>query len=126
MLFALYFTLDFHFLFSDAYEEIANVTSHINECVRQHENFIKMFAIQNSLVGANTPQILLPGKESLVLPLLLCFFLLVAHYQNVALFSLIHRYFCHYYQLLILISGRLFLREGPISQVHITFLQCIT
>jgi len=46
-----------------AYEEIANVTAHINECVRQHENFNRMLTIQNSFVGPKVPQILQPGRR---------------------------------------------------------------
>ena len=49
------------FLFLDAYDVITNVANHINECVRQHENFQKMLAIQNSFTGNKVPKILEPG-----------------------------------------------------------------
>ena len=53
-------------LFIAACEDITKIATHINECVRQHENFHKMLAIQNSFVGEAAPKILTPGKVSLL------------------------------------------------------------
>lgn len=46
----------------DAFEKISKVATHINECVRQHENFHKMLSIQNSFTGSTAPKILAPGR----------------------------------------------------------------
>ena len=45
--------------------EIAAVADHINEHIRQHENFNKMLSIQNSLTGNCVPGILAPGRKFL-------------------------------------------------------------
>eukprot|EP00112_Aurelia_sp_Birch-Aquarium-sp1_P004336 Seg149.3 transcript_id=Seg149.3/GoldUCD/mRNA.D3Y31 product="Rho guanine nucleotide exchange factor 39" protein_id=Seg149.3/GoldUCD/D3Y31 len=45
----------------DACMEVSKVATHINECLRLHENFNKMLSIQNSLVGDGAPRILAPG-----------------------------------------------------------------
>ena len=52
-------------LFVAASAQIAAVASHINEHIRQHENFKKMLAIQNSLTGQCVPGILSPGRRFL-------------------------------------------------------------
>ena len=46
----------------DACAEVSNVATHINECLRLHENFNKMLSIQNSLIGDSAPRILAPGE----------------------------------------------------------------
>ena len=53
-------TLIFVFL-SEATVEINKVAHHINENIRQRENFQKMLSIQNSLTGEGAPKILAPG-----------------------------------------------------------------
>ena len=47
----------------DACAEVSNVATHINECLRLHENFNKMLSIQDSLVGDSAPRILAPGMS---------------------------------------------------------------
>ena len=49
-------------LFPEAGKQIGAVASHINEHIRQHENFNKMLAIQKSLAGPGAPRILTPGR----------------------------------------------------------------
>ena len=49
---------------TEAAEEISNVASHINENIRQRENFQKMLSIQNSLTGEGAPKILAPGERN--------------------------------------------------------------
>ncbi|XP_036363182.1 rho guanine nucleotide exchange factor 39-like isoform X1 [Octopus sinensis] len=51
---------DYHDL-QEAAKEICNIAFHINEHIRQHENFQKMLSIQKSL--GTTPKILSPGRE---------------------------------------------------------------
>ncbi|CAH1785476.1 unnamed protein product [Owenia fusiformis] len=46
----------------DAAGEMQKVALHINEHVRQHENFQKMLAIQRNLAGEAAPKILAPGR----------------------------------------------------------------
>ena len=48
---------------TEATEEIAKVAEHINENIRQHENFQKMLSIQKSFTGEGAPKILAPGKN---------------------------------------------------------------
>ena len=50
-------------LYVDAAVQIGEVTSHINEYIRQHEIFKKMLSIQNSLTGNCVPSILAPGRK---------------------------------------------------------------
>jgi len=50
------------FVVSEATVEINKVAHHINENIRQRENFQKMLSIQNSLTGEGAPKILAPGK----------------------------------------------------------------
>ncbi|GAB1601612.1 rho guanine nucleotide exchange factor 39-like [Argonauta hians] len=45
----------------EATKQICNIAIHINEHIRQHENFQKMLTIQRSL--GTTPKILSPGRE---------------------------------------------------------------
>ena len=46
----------------DAYERLDHVARHMNECVRQHENFLIMLSIQNRFVGNQRPVIISPGN----------------------------------------------------------------
>ncbi|XP_001624596.3 FYVE, RhoGEF and PH domain-containing protein 2 [Nematostella vectensis] len=46
----------------EATYEIAKVAEHINENIRQHENFQKMLSIQKCLTGEGAPKILAPGR----------------------------------------------------------------
>lgn len=48
---------------SKAADQIESVASHINEFIRQHENFNKMLVIQNSLTGPTVPGILAPARR---------------------------------------------------------------
>eukprot|EP00795_Rhopilema_esculentum_P011596 gene11595-21833_t len=50
----------------DACAEVSKVATHINECLRLHENFNKMLSIQNSLVGDGAPRILAPDSAALI------------------------------------------------------------
>lgn len=50
--------------FSEAAKQVGEIAMHINEHVRQHENFQKMLAIQNSF-DSSAPRILAPGREFL-------------------------------------------------------------
>ena len=45
----------------EATEQIRKIASHINENIRQHENFQKMLSIQKGLTGDGAPKILAPG-----------------------------------------------------------------
>lgn len=51
-----------HILIIVAAAQIESVASHINEYIRQHENFNKMLAIQNSLSGQTVPGIIAPAR----------------------------------------------------------------
>ncbi|CAH3158863.1 unnamed protein product [Porites lobata] len=46
----------------EATVEINKVAHHINENIRQRENFQKMLSIQNALTGEGAPKILAPGR----------------------------------------------------------------
>lgn len=46
----------------EATVEINKVAHHINENIRQHENFQKMLSIQKALTGVGAPKILAPGR----------------------------------------------------------------
>lgn len=48
---------------SEATVEINKVAHHINENIRQRENFQKMLSIQNALTGEGAPKILAPGNQ---------------------------------------------------------------
>ena len=50
---------------SEATTEINKVAHHINENIRQRENFQKMLSIQNSLTGEGAPKILAPGNNGI-------------------------------------------------------------
>ncbi len=50
---------------SAASAQIAAVATHINEHIRQHENFKKMLSIQQCLSGPCVPGILAPGRKFL-------------------------------------------------------------
>ncbi|KAK3745860.1 hypothetical protein QZH41_013216 [Actinostola sp. cb2023] len=47
----------------EATEEIAKVAEHINDNIRQHENFQKMLSIQKSFTGEGAPKLLAPGRH---------------------------------------------------------------
>jgi hypothetical protein len=47
---------------SEAVDQISKVALHINENIRQHENFQKMLNIQNSFSREGAPKLLAPGK----------------------------------------------------------------
>ncbi|CAL1543406.1 unnamed protein product [Lymnaea stagnalis] len=47
---------------SEAAEKIAEIASHINEHIRQNENFMKMLAIQRSF-DSSAPKLLAPGRQ---------------------------------------------------------------
>ena len=47
---------------SEAVDQIGTVAIHINENIRQHENYQKMLSIQNSFIREGSPKILAPGK----------------------------------------------------------------
>eukprot|EP00794_Sanderia_malayensis_P017990 gene17990-19786_t len=49
----------------DACAEVSKVANHINECLRQHENFNRMLGIQKSFNGDGAPKILAPGRKFL-------------------------------------------------------------
>ena len=59
---SLIWLLDIFFFFSEATVEINKVAHHINENIRQRENFQKMLSIQNALTGEGAPKILAPGN----------------------------------------------------------------
>lgn len=61
LLTSLIWLLDIFFFFSEATVEINKVAHHINENIRQRENFQKMLSIQNALTGEGAPKILAPG-----------------------------------------------------------------
>lgn len=46
----------------EAAEKIAEIASHINEYVRQNENFMKILAIQKSF-DSSAPKLLTPGRQ---------------------------------------------------------------
>ena len=46
----------------EAVDQISNVALHINENIRQHENFQKMLSIQNSFCREGAPKLLAPGR----------------------------------------------------------------
>ena len=50
------------YMFAEAAKQVAEIAHHINEHVRQHENFQKMLTIQNSF-DSSAPNILAPGRE---------------------------------------------------------------
>ena len=47
---------------AEASGQISAVATHINEHIKQQDNFIKMLAIQKSLSGASVPPLLVPGR----------------------------------------------------------------
>ena len=51
-----------YWILSAATVEINKVAHHINENVRQRENFQKMLSIQKSLTGVGAPKVLAPGE----------------------------------------------------------------
>ena len=53
--------------------EINKVAHHINENIRQRENFQKMLSIQKSLTGVGAPKVLAPGESFWLL--FVCLFL---------------------------------------------------
>lgn len=57
-----FITFDLSNLTTEATVEINKVAHHINENIRQRENFQKMLSIQNALTGEGAPKILAPGN----------------------------------------------------------------
>ena len=51
---------------TEAVDQISKVALHINENIRQHENFQKMLSIQNSFSGEGAPKLLAPGTYTAV------------------------------------------------------------
>ncbi|XP_050409278.1 rho guanine nucleotide exchange factor 39 [Patella vulgata] len=49
-------------LISEAAKQMGEIASHINEHVRQHENFQKMLSIQNSF-DSSAPKLMSPGRQ---------------------------------------------------------------
>ena len=47
---------------TEACRQISEVATHINNHIKQQDNFIKMLAIQKSLSGAAAPRLLTPGR----------------------------------------------------------------
>ena len=52
----------FNIFQTEAVDQISKVALHINENIRQHENFQKMLSIQNSFSREDAPKLLSPGK----------------------------------------------------------------
>ena len=50
------------FFLLDAYQQVELVAQHINQHIKQQDNFMKMLAIQKSLAGPAAPKILVPGR----------------------------------------------------------------
>ena len=48
--------------FVEAVSQIKSVASHINEHIRQQDNFMRMLVIQKSLSCSVGPRILIPGR----------------------------------------------------------------
>ena len=46
----------------EAYHQVESVAQHINQHIKQQDNFMKMLAIQKSLAGPAAPKILIPGR----------------------------------------------------------------
>ena len=64
-----YTFLEVHFLnfcqLTEAVDQISKVALHINENIRQHENFQKMLSIQNSFSREDAPKLLSHGKHGI-------------------------------------------------------------
>ena len=48
---------------TEATRQISEVASHINDHIKQQDNFMKMLAIQKSLSGPTVPKLLVPGRN---------------------------------------------------------------
>jgi hypothetical protein len=59
-----YITLLYHIYSVEAAQQTGEIASHINEHMKQHENFQKMLSIQKSF-DSSAPKILAPGREFL-------------------------------------------------------------
>ena len=46
----------------DAVNLVGEVANHINEHIKQQDNFMKMIAIQKSLAGPSAPKLIVPGR----------------------------------------------------------------
>ena len=46
----------------EAVSQVSAVANHINDHIKQQDNFMKMLAIQKSLCGPSAPKILVPGR----------------------------------------------------------------
>ncbi len=49
-------------IFPEAVRQVAAVANHINEHIKQQDNFMKVLAIQKSLIGPAVPKIITPGR----------------------------------------------------------------
>jgi len=47
---------------AEAVRQVSDVASHINEHIKQQDNFMRMLAIQKSLSCPVGPQVLVPGR----------------------------------------------------------------
>ena len=47
---------------ADAHRQVGEVAQHINDHIKQHDNFQKMLAIQKSLHGPQAPKIMIPSR----------------------------------------------------------------
>ncbi len=47
---------------SDAVQQIGEVAHHINEHIKQQDNFTKMLAIHKRLSGPSAPKLIIPGR----------------------------------------------------------------
>ena len=67
------------YIYVEAYHQVESVAQHINQHIKQQDNFMKMLAIQKSLAGPAAPKILIPGrifiKEGVLKKVSLCYFL---------------------------------------------------
>ena len=48
--------------FVEAVSQVTAVANHINDHIKQQDNFMKMLAIQKSLCGPSAPKLLVPGR----------------------------------------------------------------
>ena len=46
----------------EALKQVSKVASHINEHIKQQDNFMKILAIQRSMCGQGAPKIMVPGR----------------------------------------------------------------
>ena len=56
----------------DTYCKLDEIATHMNECVRQHENFLTMLSIQNRFTGNQRPMLVVPGEYERQVPMYSC------------------------------------------------------